>query len=104
MSDTATVTVTCPNCGAVFDVPAPRNPRQRHFMADCPECGENVVVTWQPPVGPAERKAAGRYEMLTPAGRFLGEYDVQRKVITLPYRGNDYEFDLAHPEAWPKRN
>lgn len=94
--------VTCSQCYAVFEHPVP--PGVRHFDADCPQCRQRVIVSWQPPVGPTERKRADAgFEMLTPAGRFLGIYDPARQVVTLPYRGEDYEFDLTQPETWAHR-
>jgi len=38
--------------------------------------------------------------MLTPEGRFLGEYDAARQVVILRYRGQDYEFPLLECDKW----
>jgi len=63
--------VRCPNCGKVLEAP---------------EAPTSAVLT--------------RRAMLTPEGRFLGEYDAARQVVIPRYRGQDYEFPLLECDKW----
>jgi len=57
----------------------------------CPDCGRIFDAL----AGSPQRRA-----MLTPEGRFLGEYDAARQVVILRYRGQDYEFHLLECDRW----
>lgn len=91
-------TVKCPECFRTITLTS--IPQEPHFTLVCPHCQIRVTATFQPPTGPSERK---KYDMCTPAGRFLGEYDPAHMTVTIPYRGTDYEFDLRRTSTWPQR-
>jgi hypothetical protein len=61
----------------------------------CPQCRRLVMLTVQRPPGATETK-----RLCTPAGRFLAEYDPTTTTLVIPYRGDDYKFDLSKPETW----
>ena len=92
------LTVKCPECYRVITLTSV--PKEPHFSMVCPHCQVRVTVTLQPNIGPGERKT---YEMCTPAGRFLAEWNPEHTTVTIPYRGKDYEFDLKRPGNWPQR-
>ena len=61
----------------------------------CPNCGKVLEAPEAPAPAIPTRRA-----MLTPEGRFLGEYDAARQVVILRYRGRDYEFPLLECDKW----
>ena len=61
----------------------------------CPNCGKVLEAPEAPAPAIPTRRA-----MLTPEGRFLGEYDAARQVVILRYRGQDYEFPLLECDKW----
>jgi len=90
--------VVCPEC--YKQITLTKKPSAQHIELTCPHCQKRVTVTVQRRIGAQERKT---FEMCTPAGRFLGEYNPETTTVTIPYRGQEYEFDLRRTSTWPQR-